>query len=47
MEKSTTINEIAFEKNCSIRKATEIYEKYKKDKKLGKLIKKLKNHEEV
>lgn len=47
MEKSTIINEIAFEKNCSVRKATEVYEKYKKDKKLDKLIKKLRNHEEV
>ena len=47
MTKSTVIAEVAFEKNCSIRKATEIYEKYKNKGKLDKLIEKLKKHQEV
>ena len=47
MTKSTIIHEIAFEKNCSLKKATEIYQHYKNSGNLEELLYKLKYHKEV
>lgn len=47
IKKETLINEISFEKNCSISKAIQIYEEYKKKNKLKELENKVKNHKEV
>lgn len=47
MTKATIIREIAFEKECTLRQAKEIYNGYKKKNKLSELEQKLKNHKEI
>lgn len=47
MTVSSLIREIAFEKDCSIRKATQIYKQYKSEGKLDELLYKIKYHKEV
>jgi len=47
MNTNTIIHEIAFEKECSIREAREIYEDYKENNKLPELLDKLKYHKEI
>lgn len=47
MTKNVLIKEIAFEKNCTLRQATLIYNDYKSQGKLTELIQRLKNHQEV
>lgn len=47
MTKNTILHEIAFEKECSLREAEEIYEKYKENDKLPELLDKLKYHKEI
>ena len=47
MEDIAIITEVAFEKNCSLRKAEAVYKKYKSEGKLEELLEKLKKHEEI
>lgn len=47
MKVKTIINEIAFEKDCSLREARKIYESYKKTGKVKELEARLKAHKEV
>lgn len=47
MKADTIIKEIAFEKNCTLRKATEIYRDYKRQGRVEELTLRLKYHKEV
>lgn len=47
MTREIAIKEIAFEKNCTLRQATLIYNEYKSKGMLAELRKRLKNHQEV
>ena len=47
MTRTTIIRELAFEKNCTQKKALEIYNNYKAQGKLQELQDKIKSHKEV